>query len=267
MAITDSATFANYLSNLGGNLVPWNKASLSNTVAGQQFTLWKAAGYPDVGTTPTSWVTCTQATAGAVPLTDATAPEKNYLGHISATLANVGSILLYDRVGNMAGLSGTVVTAQTVNATIPAGRALAVDGSDSEWDLEWYADTGGTAVNATVTYTDGLDAAGNTVVVALAATMRSGRMVRIPANSGHTIKSIQSVTLSATTTTAGNFGVTLRRRLGPPCSVVNVAIAESLDPWQTALAKVKIGSCIEFTMLCSTTSTGFCSGLIGVGNG
>lgn len=267
MAIADQTTYYAFLSNLGANLQPWNKASIANTVAGQQFSLWKAAGYPDVGATPTSWATCTSAQAGAVPFTNATGTDKTYLGHISATLANVGSVQLYDRLGHMGGLSGTVTTAQTVSGTIPASRALAVDGSDAEWYLEWYTDTGSSAVNATVSYTDQSDASGNTVVVAITATMRAGRMVRIPAASAHYIKSIQSVQLSGTTGTAGNFGVTLRRRLSPPCSVVNVAIAESLDSIQCALAKVKDNSCIEFTMSCSTTSTGFACGLIGIGTG
>lgn len=267
MAVTDSAKFAAFLSNLGANLIPWAKASIANTAAGQMFSLWRAAGNPDQGAIPTSWATCTNATIGAVPFTAGTGTDKTYIGHLSATLANIGSVQLFDRVAAMGGLAGNVATAQTVNGSITAGRAIDASGSDAEWYLDWYADTGGTAVNATVTYTAGDDSTGNTVVVALTATMRAGRMMRIPANAGKPIKSIQTVQLSATTGSAGNFGVTLRKRLAPPCSVVNVAIAESMDSWQIAMARLKDPSCVEFTLSCSTTSTGYATGLIGIGVG
>jgi hypothetical protein len=190
MAVIDQSSFVAFLADLGSNIMGWSKASIANTAAGQLFSLWKAAGFPEAGATPTAWATCTSAQAGAVPLVNATAPAKLYLGHISATLTNVGSVQLFDRIAHMGGLSGTVTTAQPVNATIPTQRALAVDGSDAEWYLEWYSDTGSTATNATVTYTDGADVTGNTTVVALSATMRAGRLMRIPIASGHTIKSI-----------------------------------------------------------------------------
>jgi hypothetical protein len=128
---------------------------------------------------------------------------------------------------HMGGLSGTVTTAQTVNLDLNAN--LATDNlderkgdanfSDVQWWLEWYTDTGSTAVTATVgvTYNDGTS--GNLSAISLAATRRASLMVPLnplvhPCGGGRqdSFKATWTgVTLSATTGTAGSFGVTATR--------------------------------------------------------
>jgi hypothetical protein len=243
------------------------KASIANAVANTWHSLWRATGQPAQGGTPAAAATCTNATTGAVPFTTPGSGNSYVLGW-DLQLANVGSCVLYDRLAHMGGLSGTVFTptAQTVNVTIPASRDAAVDGSDVEWFLEWYSDTGGTGVNATVTYTDQLDATGNTVVVALVATTRAGRLYPIPPPAGKFIKSIQSVTLSATTGTAGNFGVTVAKRVASvPVAVTNQIATR--DAFQIGIPKVPTNACLWIAMFCSTTSTGVVNGQVVVGSG
>lgn len=243
------------------------KASIANAVANTWHSLWRATGQPAQGTTPTTAATCTNATTGAVEFTTPGAGNSYVLGW-DAQLANVGSLVLYDRLAHMGGLSGIVATptAQTVNLTIPAGRDAAVNGSDVEWFLEWYSDTGGTGVNATVSYTDQTDTAGRTVVIALAATTRAGRLYPIPPNAGQFIKSIQSVTLSATTGTAGNFGVTVAKRVASvPVAVTNQITTR--DAFQLGIPKIPTTACLWLAMFCSTTSTGVVNGQIVVGSG
>ena len=180
-------------------------------------------------------------------------------------MATAGSFLLFDRLGHNGGLSGTVTTAQTVNGTIPASRNAATDGSDVEWWLEWYTDTGSTAVTATVTYTNQSDVGSRTCTVSLAATMRAGRMLPIqPTTAGDMIKSIQSVTLSATTGTAGSFGVTLTKRYAhAPVAVTN--LVNTQGPFQTRIPEVPNDAALFGAVLCSTTSTGLVQGLIVLG--
>jgi hypothetical protein len=187
----------------------------------------------------------------------------NYLGSLQAQCATVGTLMVYDRLAHMGGLSGTVTTAQTVNLTIPANRNANANGSDVEWFLEHYADTGSTGVTVTVTYTDQDNNTGQTTTVALTATSRASRLHQIiPATAGDYIKSIQSVT-HVTTGTAGNYGVTVAKRIGQaPVGVVNQITV--LDAINLGLPIIPNDACLWLVQLCSTTSTGFISGQLAI---
>jgi hypothetical protein len=172
-----------------------------------------------------------------------------YLTRLSAQLATAGSLIVYDRKGANGGLNGTLTTAQTVNST------NASDAND-EWFLEWYTATGSTAVTATITYTNQSDVTGRTTTVSLAATRAAGMMLSIVPNTSDTwIKSIQSVTLSATTGTAGSFGVTLARREAEvPVAVTNQVTV--FDAINLGLPALRSNPCLAFAVWPSTTSTG-----------
>ena len=194
------------------------KASIT-TVSGFDYSGWTCAGNPAAGAAPTTWATPTSATTGALNPKHVNGLSTQTLRILAAQLRpSVGNqpYIFRDRVGHMGGLSGTVTTAQTVNGslTTPAadGRCSA-DGSDVDWWLEWYSATGSTGVNATVAVTYSDNSTGN-IVIAVPASCPAFRRYRItPASGNLYIKSIQSVTLSATTGTAGNFGVTANNRL------------------------------------------------------
>jgi len=236
---------------------PFLKASIANSASGFMFSLWKAAGNPPAGSNPTTAATCTSATAGGFPFTNETA---NYLGHLWAQMAIAGSLIVYDRIQHMGGLSGTVITAQTVNLAIPANRNASPDGSDVEWFIEHYVDTGATGVTATITYTNGSDVGSRTCTVALAATTRASRLMQIiPSTAGDTIKSIQTVTLSATTGTAGNFGVTVAKVLHP-IGVSVISQISIFDAFNLGLPVIPDNACLWLVELCSTTSTGVVNG-------
>ncbi len=261
MSISNSSDVAAALE--GATRYSFVKASLANAVAGQQFSLFRATGIPIQPSIPgTSWATPVDSDTGFLTFTNPTAPAEEYLLAVDLTFATVGTIVLFDRLGHMGGLSGTVTTAQTVSGSIPASRGANADGSNVDWWLEWYSDTGGTGVNATVTYTNQNDVGSRTVVIALAATTRAGRMMQIiPTTAGDIIKSIQSVTLSATTGAAGNFGVTLTRRLGS----VGTALAHinaTKGPYDLPFVVIPNDAAIFGAVICSTTSTGLIQGTI-----
>jgi hypothetical protein len=239
-----------------------NKASLANAAAGQFFSLWAAGGTPGAGAAPTTAAVCTSALTGALSFTNQTAPVTSYIGWLAImNQTNSGSNLdIHDRIAHMGGLSGTVTTAQgalDLNALAPAAARLgAADYSDVQWWLEIYTALGATGVNATVAVTYDDASTGNLAAVALGATPRAGRLYPLlPAVAGRSIRAVTGVTLSATTGTAGNFGITAtRQRTSVSMPLLNKT--ETFDWAQLGLPIVPNDSCLVMVVPCITTTTG-----------
>lgn len=268
MTITTVDGLVSAMGNNSSRLII-DKASISNAAAGQFHSLWRATGQPGQGAIPTAAATCDNTLLGAIRFTQQTSPATSYLGILEGLCSNAGTTLeIHDRLMHMGGLSGTVTTAQTVNLDVHANIAsnnLAArigdaDYSDVQWWLEWYADTGATAVTATVavTYNDGTS--GNLTGVSLAATRRASFMVPLnglipSAAAGKYIRDVDSVTLSATTGAAGNFGVTatrFRAALYKP-----TANARWTADWAgLGLPEIPNGSCLFPIQIANTSSTG-----------
>lgn len=254
---------ANALGNSNSRIV-WDKASIANAAAGQIFSLWRATGVPGQGAIPAAAALATSALTGAMGFTNQTAPVTSYYAWQAAATGNAtSSIEIHDRLAHMGGLSGIVTTAQTVGINLtsaglnlPTARRGDANYSDVQWWIEVYTDMGATGVNATVavTYDDG--STGNLAAVALGATPRAGRMYPLaPAVAGRFIREVTSVTLSATTGTAGSFGVTATR----PRTAISTFVAnkfEQFDWAQLGIPEVPNDACLQMVMLCSTTSTG-----------
>lgn len=252
------------VSALGSNAerVLFDKASLASAAAGQLFSIWTATGVPTAGAAPTTAAVCTSALTGAVNFANQTAPVTCYLDWMWMAFSNANtSVEIHDRLAHMGGLSGTVTTSQgalsLVTSAPSAARLGAADYSDVQWFLEIYTALGATGVNATVAVTYNDDTTGSLAAIALGATPRAGRLYPLLSAhaSGSAIKAVTGVTLSATTGTAGNFGITATRgRTMVQSPVANVAVVAD---W-AALGHPNIvnDSCIQLMMLCSTTSTG-----------
>lgn len=204
-----------------------DKASIASQVAGQYCSMWRGTGQPAQGAIPSTAATCNATTTGGFSIPAQTSPVKAYITYLEWACSNNSQTLeLHDRLAHMGGLSGTVTTAQTVGIDLNtmgatdniSARIGDTDYSDVQWWLEWYTATGSTAVNAAVnvTYSDG--STGNLSTVALAASRGASTMTNLnvyrPAASTLFIRGINSVTLSATTGTAGSFGVTATRLRG-----------------------------------------------------
>lgn len=256
-----------------------DKASLSNSVAGQFFSKWRATGIPGQGAIPTTAALCTKALAGSFAFTDQTAPATSYAAYMAlASSNNTITIELHDRIAHMGGLNGTLLTAQTVGVNLhssglnaPANRIGPANFSAIQWWADWYTDTGATAANATFAVTYGDGTTGNLTAVAVGGTVRASRMIGLnplipSAQQGKYIRSVDSVTLSASTGTAGNFGVTAtRRRAVVPVVVANVAAKEdfiSLSPGSHANE-----ACFMFVVIPNNTSTGTLRGAVKIAHG
>lgn len=267
MTITTRDQLINALANNSSRVVV-DKASLGNAVVGQLFSLWRATGQPAQAAIPgTTPAVPTSATLGAIGFANQTSPAESYLAWMTlASGNNAMSTEVHDRIAHMGGLVLNVTTPQTItgldlNTLAPsADRLGSANFSDVQWFLEVYADGGGTASNATINVTYDDNSSGNLTVVAVGGTLRAGRMIAltpfIPTGSqGKFIRAINSVTLSASTTVAGNFGFTCTRQR----TAMNLLVAnktETFDWAQLGLPNVPNDSCLQFVMLTSTTSTG-----------
>jgi hypothetical protein len=238
------------------------KPSISNAAAGQIHSLWRSNGFPTLGAVPGAAAYCNHNTVGSWPLPPAGVGKKNYIAKLSASNTVIGQLLIVDRLAASGGLSGALATEQMVNIDIagPAAEGrCGVDGAGVLWGLEWYADTGATAVTATVKYTNELDVDNRTTTVALAATRRSSTFLPIMPNVNDArIKSIQSVTLSATTGTAGTpngFGVTAIRR-SAELPIIIAGVGGIADFAQLALPDLVGTECLALYLVCGATTTG-----------
>jgi hypothetical protein len=237
------------------------------TVAGGWLNL-STVGSTSFGTlaTPTAFgsggstYTQTAGTAGYPIWSAATGGASTYLGRSEATFATAGTLFIYDLLWGCSGFSGTSTTAQSV-VSFSGMPTRNTTGAGAEiWVVDFTA-TGATASNITVQYTNQASVSGrNTVSTAMIASMPAGRMFQVPLQSGDTgVSSVQSVTLSASTGTAGNFGVLVMNRE----SVIGSAVPNTnvvLDFASTGMPKLSDSAVLMFVCQGTATSTGIITG-------
>jgi hypothetical protein len=268
MTITTLDGLVDALANTSSRIVI-DKASISNTAVGQFHSLWRATGQPGQGAVPTTVANCTDDFVGAMRFAQQTAPATTYAAYLEAACSsNSVTLELHDRLMHRGGLAGNINTLQT--ATVDLFAQLANDNldarkgdanfSDVQWWLEWYTDTGPTATVATVNVTYDDATTGNLTGISLAATRRPSLMQSLngfipAAKSGLYIQAVNSVQLSVSTGTLGNFGVTatrLRASLG--CPLANQKW--SADWAALPLSEVANTACLFIVIMPGTTSTG-----------
>ena len=206
---------------------------------------------------------------GAINFTQQTLPSTSYLSILESLCSNNATTLeLHDRLMQMGGLNATLLTSQTVNldlhANIASNNLTARIGdanySDVQWWLEWYADTGATASNATINVTYNVGTSGDLTAVAVGGTLRATRMIPLnglipAAASGKYIRDINTVILSASTATAGSFGFTATRYRG--ANFMPIANSRFTAEWTgLGLPEIANESCLFAIQIASTTTTG-----------
>lgn len=259
----------------GGYSLPISRASIATTVAAAETSLWRGTGFPTQGAIPAAAAICNAATVGALPLAPRSGAQVRIISQVSLQMAGIGNTMfIEDRLGHMGGLSGTVTTAQAVNLDIHANiatnnlaeRVGAANYSELEWYLEWYTATGATITTPTcgVTFDDGTTGTVNVWVqggTALPASVAASRRYKLISTNGKYIRSVQSVTLSASTATAGSFGVTAIRSLVD--FEYSVANAMQVRDWSALNSpKVADNACVTFAQMCIGTSTGATIGAV-----
>ncbi len=233
-------------------------ASITTQVAGRFCSLWRAAGvFPAQRAIPPTGAGASPTSASnGLAFVNPVAPKKTVCGRLVAMTSNAAGLklLVYDRLVHQSGMSGTVTTAQSgPTATITRGDT---SGADTAAFLEWYAATGATGATATIVYVDG-GGTSRTTTLAIPASVGASQMLEIPPLAGADpgFRSITSVTLSVSTGTAGNFGVTIARRL------FTTVVPPSYTPGDypidiTGGFLVNDDACLHFIVVPTTTSSG-----------
>lgn len=174
------------------------------------------------------------------------------------------SMTVIDVLNHHGGMSGVVTTEQTTN--LPSGSTAALTrhtGGDGVMiGLVIYTQIGTTATTVTVRYTNQAGTA-NRVSTATsfggAGFREANRLILIPLQAGDTgVRSVEGVTITATTGTAGNFGVVLFKPLttfalesttgAMPIDAVTGGMVGALQPFDDT-------ACLSCISIANTTQT------------
>lgn len=242
-----------------------DKASLAGQVAGNYASLWTATGLPGAGAIPGAAAICTGALAGAIPFT-APSGMGSWLASLGIACSNsVAAIEVHDRIAHMGGLNLSLTTAQTINLDVqtlgvPAARLGQASLVELQWWYEVHAAGGSGAANATFSVTFDDLSTGTLNPLAVGGSLAAGRLfslnaLRTAAQQNRRIRGVNGVTLSASTGTAGNAGITVTR----PLAAMNMGVAnliQTADWAQLGLPQVHADACLALVMLCTSTNTG-----------
>jgi hypothetical protein len=187
-------------------------AAATATIIGRAVSLWTFDGNPSAGVAPTTAAIPVNTTAGGMQQVDPGGGRQKWLYSVWATGLVAGSLILYDRLLHIGGLSGTTATAQNVQTTTPTPALTRyTDGIGNIAFAEIYTALGGTTSSIVMSYVDQADNTQDSPAVVFGGTgfTERNRVIFLPNAAGDKgIKAVKTVT-HATTGTAGNYGVTI----------------------------------------------------------
>lgn len=182
-------------------------------ITGRWSSMWDIA--PFGGTNPGASAVPTNATAGAIGQANGGASALR-IHQLEVVFANGGALMLVDRLVHTGGLDGTLATPQTTNLPTSA-LTRETTGAGVHMGLEIYTAIGASSTTVTASYTNQAGSSGRTTqATAIGNTgfSEDNRFIMLPMQQGDTgVRAVASVTLAATTGTAGAFGVVLYKPL------------------------------------------------------
>lgn len=237
-------------------------AAASATVAGRYTSLWlwnKSNG--SRGTAPGSGANPTRATQGAalIQANPAVGKQKWLLG-VETIAQQQGILVLYDRLMHCSGLSATVITAQAITGG-SVNRYTSTESVGNQIWLEIYSIIGTTATTVTASYTNQAGTSGRTTQATTfgGTGLREGeRMIPLALADGDTgVQSVQSVTVLASTLTAGNFGVTIVRPiLSIMCGGSGIAGVRDCIAGLPSVPEIETDACLALQWMPNGTTAG-----------
>jgi hypothetical protein len=247
--------------------IGFNKGSVPSGL-GLYVTTFRAAWQPAAATAPAtaSGQTLSRLSVGALPIP---APSgTTYLAAYEGVSSTAGAWLLSDRLVETGALSSIVTTAQTVGSVALPARATGAD--DVELWLEVYTALGATpSPTVTASYTNHLGVSGRTatLVGGLGVSAPANRMYQMSLQSGDTsVASVQSVTTTTSSGTAGAFGVVLRRSFNfGNVYVPNIGWSQGYA--ETDLQIIPDDACLELYVLSNSAGSGQLLGSIALVQG
>ena len=224
------------------------------TVAGRLTSLWQYNGIPAGGAKPGAAAVPNNATAGGLLQTNPGGTREKWLLGITAASLAAGTLILYDRLLHCGGLDGTVTTPQAVGGTLTRSTG----GIGNQIWAEIYDLVGVTARNITAIYTNENDEAKTTVATAIGGTgfREAQRLIVLPLAAGDRgVKGVTSVTLDASTGTAGDFGVNVINPVAiVPLGLVGVGSMRDFIAGLPSIVKVDSGACLAMAWLANATA-------------
>ena len=204
-----------------------NAAAVAS-VAGNYTSLWQYNGSPSSGTNvvPTTAAICHRTTAGSLSQTDPISGNLYCVGIVatvagSAAATGAGTLIIYDRLCHMGGLSGTTLGNQIVSASASTRYTGSMSAGNQIYVNIYTAIGNAVRINATYINQDGITMITPSASFGGVGLKEVDRVINLPLASGDTgVQTVNSIILSATTVTAGNFGVFI----GHPIVVVPLAI-------------------------------------------
>lgn len=230
------------------------KTGTSMTPSGILSSSWLST--PLAGAAPTTAATCDNTTTGA--LNKDTGAGTNSLdmylceAHGRNNANAEMNVWIVDRLSHMGGLSGT--TTGTITTNLPtAALTRYTDGVGVMAAVEIYTAIGTTATVARISYTNQAGTAGRTskdIVFGSGAYNAVARVLIFPLQDGDTgVRSVESITVTATTGTAGNYGITLFKPLIyiPATNLTSAPYSTLFDPLVGGggqFEKITSGACL-----------------------
>jgi len=224
-------------------------------IAGRPMSLWRFDGQPALGAVPGAVAIPDNTTDGGLKQTDPAGGTQKWMlgGGVSGLVA--GTVILYDRLLHIGGLSGTTTTAQTVGGTI----TRYTNGAGNMLFAEVYTTVGASSTTISASYTDQDGNTGQTTAaVAFGNTgfREDTRAIFLPLASGDTgVRACASTTVLATTGTAGSFGITMAH----PLAMAAISAA-GLTGWRNfttgmpGLPEVLTDACLALLFIPNTTT-------------
>lgn len=232
-------------------------AAAGVTVAGRFSSLWQYNGSPAHGAAPGAVAAPDNTTNGGLKQTDPGGGRQKWLLGATATSSVAGTLIIYDRLLHISGLNGTTLTAQTVGGSLT--RYTGAESVGNQIWVEVYTQIGTTATTITASYTDQDGNSGitsQTAPIGGTGLREVQRMIPIPLAAGDTgVRAVASVTLAASTTTAGDFGITVARPLAYiPIGVVGAGTVRDFISGLPSVIEIKTDACLSLAWLANGTA-------------
>jgi hypothetical protein len=242
MALAD---FDAYVDALRLNRAADFQTSAITVAIGRSMAMWRFL--VPAPAAPTASVALDKTSANSIgPIPDATSGKLQILGGRFNTSGTAGATVVpIDLLNVSGGLNATITTEQTTN--LPTAALTRHTGGDGvRIGIIIYATHGTTATTISVRYTNQAGTANRTsTVTSFGGTgfREVGRLIQIPLEAGDTgVRSVEGVTLTATTGTAGNFGVCLFK----PLMTFSLDSTTGTMPIDAVSSGGMIGSMAEF---------------------
>lgn len=231
-------------------------AAAAAPVSGRWTSLWEYNGSPSHGAVPgTTAEIPTNATDGGLKQADPGGGRRKWCLGAMGTGLTGGTLILYDRLLQISGLSGTSTSAQTVGGTLTRYTS----GAGNQIWVEVYTQIGASSTTISASYTDQDGNSGQTsrsVAIGNTGLREAQRIIPITLASGDTgVQACASVTLAATTGTAGNFGVIIAHPLLTiPFANPGVGSVRDLISGLPGLQEIFTDACLALAWIPNTTT-------------